>query len=39
MKNEGFKPPIYGSLPLKMKVLVSHGSNSTDFPDFDHAFF
>ena len=26
MKNEGFKPPIYGLLPLKMKVLGSHGS-------------
>ena len=25
MKNEGFRPSIYGSYPLKMKVLGSHG--------------
>ena len=25
MKNEGFEPPIYGLLPLKMKVVGSHG--------------
>ena len=25
MKNRGFKPPIYGLEPLKMKVVGSHG--------------
>ena len=25
MKDEGFKPPIYGLQSLKMKVLSSHG--------------
>ena len=28
MKNEGFKPPIYGLQPLKMEVLGSHGRNT-----------
>ena len=27
MKNEGFRPPKSGLLPLKMKVMSSHGSN------------
>ena len=27
MKNEGFRPPKSGLLPLKMKVMGSHGSN------------
>ena len=27
MKNEGFKPPIYGLFPLKMKVLGSNGNH------------
>ena len=26
MKNEGFRPKIYGSQPLKMKVVGSHGN-------------
>ena len=25
MKNEGFRPSKYGSQPLKMKVVGSHG--------------
>ena len=33
MKNEGFRPSIYGSQALKMKVLGSHGNLS--FPKCD----
>ena len=34
MKNEGFKPPIYGLEPLKMEVLGSHGMVSNMGMDF-----
>ena len=30
MKNRGFNPPIYGFLPLKMKVVGSHGKKIMD---------
>ena len=31
MKNEGFKPPIYGLQPLNMMVVGSHGTRSTSY--------
>ena len=35
MKNEGFRPSNYGSQPLKMKVVGSHGSFHVGILKFD----